>query len=95
LKTNNTYLKVGDKITCHTVCRVEDKEDTTTIGKTYTIVSMNYDDDNRFSIIDDNNRHHYFYGRIGKKHSYYEKWFYSALKRERKEKLKKILKLNE
>lgn len=89
MKTNRVTLKVGDKLVCHTKCRVENSYDSTTIGKIYVITHINMDQD-KFCIIDDGNDNHYFYYNDDGKTSSYEKWFHPAIRIERKQKLEKL-----
>lgn len=93
MKTNNLDIKVGDKIVCHTICIVEGTEKSTTVGKFYTILGLRYD--NQFYIIDDCNDTHYFYDKGSLDKNDYKKWFYPPLKQQRKDKLKKLLTINE
>ena len=73
-------MKVGDKLYCHSVCKLHSGENTTTVGNTYIVLGIL---DDSFNIIDDDNDDHYFSNYD------YQKWFWD-LRELRKNKLKKI-----
>ena len=77
-----TKLKVGDLLTCHTAVVMVDGDIRTTVGKSYKIVRYG-NSISSFVIKNDVNRDHYF------PFDEYNKWFYN-LKEERRKKLKKI-----
>ena len=83
VETEETKLKVGDILVCHSVVVMNDSDGTdirTTVGKSYKIIKIV---GNKLAIINDDNGEHHFY------FDNYNKWFYN-LKEERRNKLKKI-----
>ena len=82
-----TKLKVGDSVICHSLVIMKDSDGTdirSTIGKSYKIFGFRrMSDKDHFYIIDDCGIDHYF--PIDE----YNRWFYN-LKEERRKKLKKI-----
>lgn len=79
-------LKIGDLLYCHTACIMNNSGHiTTTVGKSYIIDAISY---NGYRITDDENDDHYF------PFNEYEKFFYSNIKKIRKEKLSKIYESN-
>jgi hypothetical protein len=73
-------LKVGDRLYCHSVCKLHSGTNSTTVGNTYIILFIELDDS--FMIIDDDGDEHFFGND-------YQKWFWD-LRELRKNKLKKI-----
>lgn len=80
-------LKVGDKVVCHSLCKMSTGENALTVGKTYTITGIKEDDCFDFCIEDDQESPHWF--SFDEKKYLYTKWF-SSVKEVRKKKLKKI-----
>jgi len=80
-------VKIGDILICHSRCIMDDKTITTTINKKYTITNIN---NFYLYIIDDFNDTHKF-SLTKQNSSYYQRWF-TNVKKQRKEKLKKLTK---
>lgn len=79
----NQLFKVNDVIICHSKCQMQDGDYVTTVGKSYTIISINKYD-YQFAIIDDHDIIHWFSDN-------FERWFYNKSQTRKY----KLLKLNE